>query len=225
MFRIVIFCFVILAAGNASAQSYRVLPDDTLRVTAIANELTIFDIYQENLTQEPLLLGWRTVSNELPEGWDFSVCDLGSCYAGMPVGGEMHPTPVGEKAFLGLNIEPRGVAGTGVARIYVYDTKSPETGDTLTWIVDVANASVPLASVKKAQTYPNPFSRSVTLNFGQTVSGNVVVRDLSGSVVARLRVFQEEAVLLALPEAAPGVYIIEYPTDEGYRSVNVIKSE
>ena len=106
----------ISCATHMCAQSFTISPNDTLWVNAPLTSLSIHDIYQVNGTGGPIDLAWDSLLVDLPEPWDYSTCDFGHCYPGIPAaGGEMLPVGAGELGFLGLNLMPNGVAGTGVA--------------------------------------------------------------------------------------------------------------
>src|SRR5439155_19685555 len=115
--------------------SYTVTPSNTMHVDAPVNKLTIFDIYQENLDSLPISLGWRKLELNIPPEWDYSMCELGRCYAGIPDSSQMDDVAPHNKAFLGLNIIPNGKSGTGTVRCIIFDVRYPAQRDTFTWYV------------------------------------------------------------------------------------------
>mgnify|MGYP000461619845 CR=1 FL=1 len=104
-------------------------PNDTLWIEGVPqNVLTMYDIYQENISDETIELTWETVLVDVPSGWDYSVCDNGTCYVGIPDGFTMpNPVPAGESGFLGLNLTPNS-EGSGILQIYVHVSGEPDAG-------------------------------------------------------------------------------------------------
>jgi hypothetical protein len=211
-----------LSFGNAQAQEtqrrYVIVPADTLVEFAPPGWLTIFDIYQKNISTDTLQFAWILVSKDIPNGWDYSMCDLGHCYGLFPEEpSDMAPTEPNEQAFLGLNLYPKGVAGTAVVRIYVYDKEFPNAGDTLTWIV----SSAPEANVHERgiasnlSASPNPFigRTSVTLDEG---TSKLIVTNTLGVVVKRLDVkAQARGVELDLSSLPSGQYFLHSTLRDG----------
>ena len=79
----------------------------------------------------------------VPSGWQYSVCDFGTCYSGIPVGpNTMDTVAVNGQGFLGLNIDPSGVAGSGIVKLYVYQNGFPNSGDTLTWTINASMVGI-----------------------------------------------------------------------------------
>src|SRR5882724_7807035 len=167
--------FLLVSAITAQAQqSYQVVPSRTLEVSAPLDNITIFDIYQQNLDSLPINIGWKKISIQLPMEWDYSMCEFGRCYAGIPDSSEMSALPKTDSAFLGLNIIPNGVAGKGVVKCFVYDVRYPDKHDTVTWIVTGGTAGVNAAvSTFSFAVSPNPSKGYVEISFGSVFNGNV----------------------------------------------------
>lgn len=156
-------------ANPAKAQNYSISPNDTLIVSAPYNELTIFDIYMVNNVNTKISLSWMSISNTLPAGWDYSLCDLGSCYAGIPASGTMDSVNVGGQGFLGLNVNPYAISGTGTVRIYVYESGNQANGDTLTWIVTSSPTSTDEVTMESLiSIYPNPAAGKINIQLAGT---------------------------------------------------------
>src|SRR5437773_2046098 len=119
----------------AAQQTFVIKPAKVLNVSAPLNKIIIFDIFQQNVDKTPISLGWKRIEVNLPAAWDFSMCDFGTCYAGIPDTATMFPVDPDSSGFLGLNIIPNGQSGTGQVKCYVFDTRFPENGDTVTWNV------------------------------------------------------------------------------------------
>ncbi len=176
-----IFLLAFVSFTLAKAQTYSVMPAASMTVTAPYSSVTIFDIYQKNTSSSKIILQWTKVSVNLPAQWQYSMCDLGSCYAGIPVGPNTMDTVVGNaQGFLGLNIDPGTTDGTGVVKVYVYQKGFPNSGDTLTWYVKTIAASVEeLTASSEVKVYPNPAKDNLFIKSG---NNNIVQAELFDAV-------------------------------------------
>ncbi|MFI5171841.1 MAG: T9SS type A sorting domain-containing protein [Chitinophagales bacterium] len=118
------------------AQSFSITPNDTIIAEGIPEQLTIYDIYMDNsLGADTLILNWERVSLNIPGDWDYSLCDLGTCYPGIPDNGTMYPVPPGEMGFLGYNVIPSFSAGITTLVMNVWEDATPEEKVQVVWIV------------------------------------------------------------------------------------------
>lgn len=148
-----------------AAQHYTVSPSSrSINMSATFDELTIRDIYMLNTSTTDIQLKWKLIANNLFPGWDFSLCDYTTCYTGLPAEGTMTPVPPGEKGFLGLNVCPYKIVGTGVVKMYVYEEGFMDKGDTLTWFVtSTASGINQVANSVTLSMYPNPAKETVAV--------------------------------------------------------------
>jgi hypothetical protein len=150
------FLFISLKALSSSP-NYSVTPGTTLEDTAGFNTLSIYDIYQVNISQSTIQLKWNLISINIPQGWDYSICELGTCYPGIPNGGTMDSVVPGDMGFLGLNINPFFIQGTAVVKVFVYENGYYSQGDTLTWIIHALTTSYnEFKFDDEIKLYPNP---------------------------------------------------------------------
>jgi hypothetical protein len=164
LYIIIVTFGVLLFSFNVKAQNYTISPNDTLIATAPYNELTIFDIFMQNTANNKISLSWSTISSSIPTGWDYSLCDLGTCYPGLPAGATMDSVNVGGQGFLGLNINPYSIPGTAMVRIYVYETGNQANGDSLTWIINSAPVNIDEVTIESiVNIYPNPAAGKINI--------------------------------------------------------------
>lgn len=163
--------FILLIVINfelfASSPNYSLTPGPILTDTADLNTLNIYDIYQINTSNNSIQLSWQLISTSIPTGWDYSLCEYGTCYPGIPNGGTMDSIVVGSMGFLGLNINPYFIAGTAMVKVYVYETGFFSLGDTLTWIIHALPTSIHEIELQsKIICYPNPTSDVISIDLG-----------------------------------------------------------
>ena len=138
-------------------RSYSLTPGTILEDTAQFNTLSIYDIYQNNTSNNAIQLKWQLISTSIPAGWDYSLCEYGTCYPGIPNGGTMDSVVVGSMGFLGLNINPFFIPGTAVVKVFVYENGFFSLGDTLTWIIHALPTSInEFSSDFKLNCFPVP---------------------------------------------------------------------
>ena len=175
-----ILVFSCITVVNAQV-TYSIIPAKNLTVTAASNSITIFDIFQKNIGAAKIVLKWKGISVNLPGTWQYSMCDFGTCYPGIPNGpNTMDTIPVNGQGFLGLNIDPGSTDGTGIVKVYVYQKGFPNSGDTLTWYVKTIAASVEeLTASSEVKVYPNPAKDNLFIKSG---NNNIVQAELFDAV-------------------------------------------
>jgi hypothetical protein len=216
LYIIILAAFIGFTSGS-KAQTYAITPNDTLVGTAPFFTITIFDIFQDNISGAPLNLGWTLISNNLVPGWDFSLCDYNTCYTGLPASGTMATVPDSGQGFLGLNVDPTNISGTGTVRIYVYDMANPNGGDTLTWIVSTPPVGInDMTSQAGIQLYPNPATDVICVNPGTNAAAvEVVIVDATGREVFRNAQSNNGPYTIPVSELAPGNYVLMHKQEDG----------
>jgi len=134
---ITIAILIMLSMNQISfAQSFAITPNDTLIAEGTPDQLTIYDIYMDNSTgTDTLILNWERVSLDIPGDWDYSLCDLGTCYPGVPDNGTMYPVAPGEMGFLGYNVIPSISAGITTLVMNVWEDSAPDEKVQVVWII------------------------------------------------------------------------------------------
>jgi hypothetical protein len=208
MKKITLVAAFLVSAMSTSAQNYTLDPSNTVTVTAPYNTISIFDIYQVSTASTKIQLKWETLNNGLVAGWDFSLCDYGHCLAGLPPSGTMDSVEVGGMGFLGLNVNPYSIPGTGIVKMYVYENGFYANGDTLTWIVNAGPSGISESSVSGTfAMYPNPASETVNL----LVSGQettCLVYDALGALVKSFNVSPTEGTKMDVSDLSRGIYFV-----------------
>ena len=173
-FTLVFFLFFVLNSFSSSP-NYSVTPGILVEDTAAFNTLSIYDIYQPNISSSPIQMKWSLISINIPSGWDYSMCQLGTCFPGIPNGGTMDSVIVGDMGFLGLNINPYFIQGTAIVKVFVYENGFFSQGDTLTWVIHAITTSVPeILLNEKVKLFPNPVSSSLCFQVDNLTENGLV---------------------------------------------------
>ena len=215
---------VVLSAVRVFAQgeqrTYTLEPSGTIITTTdVLDDVTKYYIHQKNTTGKEIHISWKRLSIDIPSEWDFSLCDLGTCYAGIPEGEfTMFPVEKDSSGFLAPNIYPLGVSGTAKIVMLVWDKDNPLISDTLTWIItakpqaDVQKDVTPLPSLR---LFPNPATDNVSIDLGKVSNGIVAVRNLAGASMLQIPVADKTKVNADLSALAGGEYLIVFIGRDG----------
>lgn len=183
-----LFLLLCFCAFVGNAQTYSISPAKTVTFTAPFSNITISDIYQVNTGSSKIALTWETISINVPAGWGYSMCDLGTCYPGAPTGPTtMDSVPVNGQGFLGLNIDPDVIPGSGVVKVFVYQNGFKSNGDTLTWYVNTPAVSVEEINGNAGiKIFPNPVVSTLTVDLSNHQVKNGTITDVFGRKVMEL---------------------------------------
>jgi hypothetical protein len=204
-----LFGFLLGFTNLVSGQLYIVSPNDTVETIVPQDQLSIVDIYQRNISGDTIQLAWTKVYESIPAGWDYSLCDFGTCYPGFPAGGTMALVLPPDSGFLGVNVDPYALAGTLTVRFYVYETSAPTQGDTLTWIISAQSTGIEDIATVNLELYPNPAIDYIQVNTtNMEFPVKATIYDIKGKVMLTTNIIQQNEILdvLSLPA---GTYIIE----------------
>ena len=164
-----------LAASFSNAQNFVY---STVQHVATENTSGDYDAYEISFTTaqaQGITYEWTLVSNSLPVGWTYSLCDYTGCYSGVPASGTMTAISPGEnqngvEGFFLLNLSPLNITGDGIVELYVYDSANPSIGDTVSfhiWHTSTTSGIEDLSSSEKL-VYPNPATDVVNIATGST---------------------------------------------------------
>lgn len=187
------FLLALLLIGyrNGVAQTnYSISPSSSITFSLSFNQNNEAKIYQVNTSANKLLLKWKTLSINLPSGWAHSSCDYGACYGSIPNGpNTMDSIGVGGQGFIGIDIDPSNIAGTGEVKVYIYEEGNYNNGDTLTWSITTNLVGIEENFKEdKFLIYPNP-----TSDFIKVIQGNnseefttITITDQKGNIIKTL---------------------------------------
>lgn len=212
-----------LSFGFSKAQTFTLNPGNVDTVYAPANTLTIFDIYPVNITSGDIIFSWTRVSVNLPLGWDYSFCDYGNCYTGIPNQGTMDTVNAGEMGLLGLNINPYAIAGQGIVKIYVYDGNFPNDGDTVTWVVNADAVGISEIQQNGFSFYPNPVNDQLTINSHEISSGmTYTIYSMNGEIVSTETLTTDKKINTGNLPA--GIYVLQINGDQKSFAVKFVRN-
>ena len=176
------FCLIIYIG---KAQTYSITPAKTVSISAQLNNISNKYIYMPNTGGAKIILKWKKISDNLPAGWDYSMCDKGNCYAGVPVGPTtMDTVYVSDQGYFNLAVDPLNELGSGTVRIYMWQDGFESAGDTLTWHVNAIPVSVEeLKLSDNIQIFPNPASSNLNIVLNDSKFHDIEIKSIVGQVI------------------------------------------
>ena len=126
--------FSLLLSFGVAAQTFSIVENDTLYISNVPLEqYTSYYIDVANTSSQGLSMAWERISVDLPEDWEYSLCDIGICYIGIPPGATVaEDILVDSVGFFGINLTPHS-EGSGMIQIKVWDTSFSQNQILLTW--------------------------------------------------------------------------------------------
>lgn len=219
--------FILLSLFGANtifAQTYTISPSHSVTYNLPYNTLSIIDIFQVNTGSAPIVLKYELLDSNMVTGWDLSLCDYGHCIPGLPLSGTMDTVPVGGQGFLGLNVDPYTINGSGWAKYYVYQDGFHATGDTLTWFVTAGPSGINVNGKTNAFTfYPNPVVNELIVKSAASIDYvvNVSIFNATGQLVYENKISEMENKI-DVSVLANGLYTVQL-TDKNKQRIQVKK--
>lgn len=209
---VLVFAALISATG-VQGQNFLVSPADSAGGTFASDGFASVNVELQNQTTESLLFKWRLVDISFSPQWDYSLCDLGSCYPVVPDSAEMDITSPGGDAFFTCHMSFNNTNGYGALRIFVYEDGDEANGDTITFgftaVTPTAIAETPLSN--PLDIYPNPTTGQVTISLNnQEMNGEFSILDLSGKTIHSQRLNGAVNHIVSLKDQKAGTYIVTY---------------
>lgn len=183
LYKIVLSVAAIFAATDISfAQSYSNIPNDTINIVGMMEDLETLNIQQQNISTDTIRLQWEKVSENVPALWEASVCDNRVCYTSLVDSGSMNPINPVDYGFLLLHITAHVNYGTAVIRYAVWDIANPTLKDTLTYILTInATSGIEEAENKNAfSIFPNPAKQNINIISKHQTGFQFLITDVAG---------------------------------------------
>lgn len=193
---------------TALAQNYTLTPSKSL-VYSIPADMNYAD-YQINIVNQKstkLSVSWHLDQNSFLKGWDYSLCDYGTCFTGIPIQHKMDTINIGGSGFLKISMSPQGIDGTGEVRLLLFETGNPTVMDTLVYrITASAFIGVKEVSASTFLVYPNPANEFIYIKSGMHTAQQFSLYTLDGREVKS--VLPDAGGRMDLSGVPPGNYFI-----------------
>jgi hypothetical protein len=213
--KIVLSVATIFAVADISfAQSYSLVPNDTIHMVGMMEDLETLSIQQQNTSTDTIQLKWQKVSESVPPIWEANVCDNAFCNTSLVDSGTMNPVLPSEYGLLLLHITPHKNYGTAVVRYAVWDIANPALKDTLTYILTVNTSSgISDAENKNAfSIFPNPAKEYINIISKLQTGFHYVITDVSGKEIGN-GISKTNSISISTSDLPNGVYSVSIFTE------------
>lgn len=212
-----IFTFLIILAPLLNiAQEYTIYPSSSVNINLALDNYDGTQISFKNNTPLDLLLEWELLENNLNNQWDYSLCDYGSCYAGIPAGGSMKPIAAGDSGFLKMNLTPLFYEGSGYVKFIVYAVGSTNAPDTITFNYETLSTSLNKNFSKSSNIniFPNPASEVIHIDNIKEAS-TVQLSGITGKIIYQANAFSNRKATIPISHLTRGLYFITFKEANG----------
>jgi hypothetical protein len=210
------------------AQDFNYSPSQSVHTELVTNSFSNVNIDINTQTIQAIDYEWELVSNTMPAGWTYSLCDYTSCYPGIPVDGAMTPISNTEASngtigFFKLTINPDEVVGSGIAKIYVYDASDYNIGDTITMSFNHAGSvGIEDEITGSLSVYPNPVVDLMTIDNSMNIQNEVLVSNILGEQILKLVIQPNAKKQIDVSAFQAGIYFVSYTNHLGIRRTEKI---
>ena len=210
MSRFFLSSILMLLSLSIQAQFF-VTPTDSIHEIIYADStISIFQIELVNETTDSLNLTWKLIEEEVTEGWDYNLCDLGECYVGVPNSAEMQAFTSGEAGFLKMLVNPLSIEGYGFWHFWVYPTGDEDNFINLYFSINAFGTDGVLGVDRETLVYPNPASNQIFISTNDLES--VQLFSLNGSLISELN---PQSGVFDISACQPGIYFLVFQNTSG----------
>jgi len=224
--QIALILFATSLVSRTVAQRFTFDPSSTWTQEYYKDDYSSNQIIITNETTEALAFRWKFVANTFPAGWNFSICDLGSCFPAPPDSNDMNVTSVGGDAYFICHTSYNGFVGAGEIQLFVFEIGDEANGDTVTFrysTTDVLGMEPVGLDERGLTLFPNPVGDRVTLQTppGMGISQVIVYNILGQPVLVREKEVVEPNQVLRAGHLKPGPYFVAVLYANGKRATGV----
>lgn len=212
---LLMLCCAFVSLPTFLNAQFSITPTDSLYTTVPADSvISIHTIDFPVETVDSLQLTWRLIEEEVTEGWVYDLCDLGTCYDGVPGTADMLPAAPGASGFLKMLVNPNGHEGRGFWHFWVYPTEDPDNFVNIYFDI-IADADVSVDEIEsEAWVFgPNPAEHTLYI-YGKEIPSRVQLFSTSGGLTYDLN-----TLTLDVSGVTPGLYIIRISDAAGTKTL------
>lgn len=194
-----------LSISFAYSQSFSVETNDT-SFTGLAIQYDFGGyIDMNNLSGEAIDLKWERIENDLPSGWETSICDPTSCKPPEADSSEFSLPVSGVANHINIHFYPNNVEGIGTTRIRLEDPNNPQTFYILSFTGDTRPLGLESETLSSLVMYPNPAQDFLYVKSSSNQSIQLELYNSTGQIiVSKVSIGNSEINLSQLPK---GIYL------------------
>jgi len=215
--KILVVAISLLFMAKVNAQSYSLTSGNVFTINMGLNNVQFDGLEWTNISSQILVLNWQTIEIDTVPGSSFHLCASGECYIGMPDTGSYFyfPTLPGQIGWMKFHIWTGSTPGVSKLRAYIYEASAPNSGDTLTFIVNInqANGIEQNKSNESFAVYPNPADEKLIIDFAQYSFDELIdvsILNELGQLVHSDKISKAEKNKVNTSFLANGMYIVQF---------------
>tara|TARA_Y100000739_G_scaffold223083_1_gene225427 strand:- start:508 stop:1167 length:660 start_codon:yes stop_codon:yes gene_type:complete len=206
-----LFAISFLLLSVTTFGQFSITPTDSLYGNVVADStISIFQIDLINETADSLNLTWKLIEENVTEGWDYNLCDLGECYTGVPNSAEMQAFASGEAGYLKMLVNPLSIEGYGFWHFWVYPSNDQDNFVNLYFSINASGTEGIIESMKEMKIFPNPAKDQIFISTNDLQS--VQLFGLNGSLITELKSQSKVFDISAIPS---GIYFLVLQNSKG----------
>ena len=202
----IVTVFTASAAFAVSAQSYTLSPGDSIIGTTVFDDVTVFNIQQNNITSGTLDISYEKIGASIPTGWSALICDNSTCYPDLHQSGNMAPVPPAGYGLLSLHITPHVNSGTAIIQYAVWETSNPALKDTLTWLITSNPTGINETAINPLTIFI--FGNALHIQKNNQDITSVRIMDINGKISKQLSIAGNE-MEVDIFDLAKGIYFVQ----------------
>lgn len=173
-----------------------------------------------NLTGSDLPLKWERIENDLPNGWETSICDPGACRPPEADSSNFTLPVTGNSNYINIHFYPNDVEGLGTTRVKVENPNDPTEFYILTFIGDTRPLSTTEISLSSVSVYPNPVNDKLNIDLSTDSQATISLYDMTGNLVSTVN--GQSNLSMDTSFLSSGIYLLEVKTDNDSFTQKVI---
>ncbi len=206
--------FILALGTGLQAQNFSLSPNPEVTVEGLASDNLLKALSTvTNTTNAPLTLRWVKYDENIPTGWDASVCDINTCYFPNITTADF-TLPAGGSATMSVWFGVQGIDGMGDVKVAVFEpTDSMGTVQANHYFCSAFPTSTEDLSVAELSIYPNPATTFITIP-NHTSLGMVKIIDIVGRNIATINLDGAEEVDYDVSSLSKGTYMVQFVDDK-----------
>lgn len=194
----------VFAACLSHAQSYTLVPGDSITGNIPPEDLTVFNFEQQNATSDTITLTWQKFTADIPANWEAVMCDNAICYTDMHEISTQTVFP-GEYGLASLHVTAHS-AGTAVVQYLLWDNNDLSNIDTLTWVITSEPLGLTEVGLNGFDVLQNV--NGLVVRYDQPADRIIFMFNAKGQLVAQ-SASTKALVNVETNRLAPGLYFVQ----------------
>ena len=208
---------------TANGQSFVLFPSPSVSDTLMANHYSALEIRMLNVTTHNIHIQYQKLSTTFLAGWSMTFDDYQTHWLYSIPGRVMDVVTPGHFGYLGMDLNPHLVVGTGEIKYRVWDIANPSIGDTLTFTFVVTPDTTPPISVDPKlfpldiKVFPNPAIGQFFLQAenGKLPTGEIQLFSMDGETALRKEVEAGNYFEIPVHGLCAGIYSLRFTSAQG----------